>query len=310
MGTLMGDLKKRGRQMSDELLNLLARPELTALSSQQEPFIKQLFKILTVEEETQPLGDGTGKNDWIRASAIGYLCSREENIVSRQRLTRTRKRHAGVSMAMAIGSGYHRWLQDAAAELLVGVWKCLNRPSGERTCGWRTDRDGQLRVPRPTECPQCSRKFGSWGYVEKVYSDKKYRVRGHPDGFRRLNDNPEDDEVLEFKTKFAYGWKNMDEPDLGWQLQLQAYMWLTGLKHGRIIVANKDGSGESPTNWLKEYTYARDEFEIEQFKDAVEKVWEGNRTRSTSKRICQSRDADRANDCPIADLCFSIPDAA
>ena len=215
---------------------------------------------------------------------------------ARFRIKEKEETKAGMGMSYALGTQLHTWIQKTAASLLVGVWKC-------RRCGLRTDADGSLRVPMPKQCPRClNSKFK---YFERKYYDADYLIGGHPDGFRRVVDgDPSEDEVLEFKGLAEYPWKSMEQPWQSWIEQIQTYMWLCKLKRGRVIVFNKNGSGNTPKNWIKEFSIGEDEHELRIIKRRIEVTRTGLRLNVLPRRICTTDKCERAEDCYTKGQCF------
>jgi hypothetical protein len=293
--------------MSD-LLDLLNPSSVIMTDDAGETFGKRLFKSLKMEKKVEPI---TAKG-WLRGSAIGDMCAREEVLVHRLQKTRIREESGGGAMVYGIGSNFHSWVQKNAHPFLVGTWKCMNRirmpdwPKGAyRFCGYRTDSDEHPRVPLPkTACPRCLGE-DKWKYIERMYVNREYRVRGHPDGFRRITDDPDDDEILEFKTQAEWGWKTKVEPFAAYMKQVQVYLWLTGLKRARIVLVNKNGGGDSPNGWFKEHVYGRDENEIEMIKRNARNVWNGISENKLPERVCSTRSCKRAENCQLMNHCFA-----
>lgn len=288
-----------------DLLDLIEQPTNILSEESHETFGARLFKSLKKETRVYP----RKKDSWTRGSGMGHLCPREEVLAYRKQKIRIRESSGAGLMIMSIGTRFHSWMQEHAAHMLVGSWRCKRKIAARsegsyRVCGYRTDMDGHPRVPLPTfACPRCGAR--KWKFYEKMYSDEFYKVRGHPDGFSRLSDDPDDDEVLELKTQFEYGWKSSKEPYKAYMEQVQTYMWLTGLKRARIIMANKNGTGESPTGWFKEFVYGRDEQMIDMLKKKALEVKDGLRNNALPERICISKTCKRATDCDLVGHCFA-----
>ena len=127
------------------------------------------------------------------------------------------------------GKGVHWTLQNHVLPrlgCLVGMWNC-------KRCGVLYGGPSDWRV-RPDSCICCqeakqNEDDTSFEYVEQQFRDETYRVTGHPDGFLVLPSMPGHG-VLEGKSASDRKFQDVqDVPDFGHVIQLQAYLWLTGL---------------------------------------------------------------------------------
>lgn len=286
----------------NDLLDLLAPTSVVTVPYSETTFGEDLFKVLDGDNEiVKPMNH----RSWIRGSAAAELCPREEIFAARHNQNRPREIGAAGHMYMGLGADWHKWVQKIAAKILVGTWMCKARPHRlAKACGYRTDVDRHPRIPFPDfSCPVCGAK--KWVYVERTYRNKKLRLRGHPDGFRRITSDPNDDEILEFKTQQQWSWMSREEPWAHYMRQVQVYMLLTGLRRARIVLMNKAGSGEKPKGWFKEFTYGRDEHEIANIEKSIIELRAGLKNNSLTNRICVSRKCDRAKECPMVKRCFA-----
>jgi len=180
--------------------------------------------------------------------------------------------------------------------LLVGKWRC-------EKCKKYFPSKGMERIPMPDGCPSCGNE--GLRYVEREYKDPRTRLRGHADGFLRINPNdPDEDEHLEFKTRGPWIWRYRQEPYIEDIEQAQAYLYLTGLKRTRIVWVNKGGTGEDPKGWFKEWTYTRDDAIIEKLVRRCTSVFEGLKTGELPPKICVASDCEKAKACPLVQTCF------
>ena len=290
----------------DDLLGFLEVHNIASpRKAAKEDFGVALLGVIGSVKKVPPLTP----RSYLRGSSMGDLCAREEILAARFGKVRLRTIDPGTAMVMGIGRNFHTWVQHVGHRLLVGSWECKSkvRISGYAyalPCNYRTDSDGHPRIPKPEgPCPKCG-GVGRWKYVEHLYKDKELLVRGHPDGFRRITDDPEDDEILEFKTAAEWPWKRQDEPYQVYQAQVQVYLWLTGLKRARIILVNKNGGGDKGKGWFKEFEYGRDEQEIARLKQRAIDIHAGIKTNKLVSRICVDDRCKRAKDCEMAYHCF------
>ena len=112
--------------------------------------------------------------------------------------------------------------------------------------------------------------------------------------------------ILEGKSINPKGaWEVRSCPKLDHVVQAQCYMWLTGLQWAKLVYWDKAGMGLSA---LIEHTVERDEETIDTVKSILKEIWSGVRFEAERlpARICERRDAPRAESCAIADKCFMV----
>ena len=140
-------------------------------------------------------------------------------------------------------------------------------------------------------------------YVETWHADEEHKMAGLCDGFLV---NPDDGSVgvLEIKTKNAYQFEFLEEPDDDYILQVQWYMAITGLEWAYLLYW-KTG-GDRITRDLKGFYIPRDNTYIEQLRTWCARL----RTHLENKhvpshRVCDSPESYIAKYCPVRDLCFN-----
>ncbi len=262
--------------------------------------------------------DPKDPSTYMRASSVGFVCSRYEALRIAHKATILDSEKVSDRFAMSVGTAYHRMMQDdvmpaVLSERMVGWWRGLNANTIEYAS------DGlPMLVPRPDDGKH-------WVYEEVFAFDSRYGIGGHPDAIvdwrgSGLPDVPDDFEVEEIKTRGGptdrmAEWRFDDvDPDKGGAplpfhvLQIQTYMWLLNLKHGRLIYV-KPGSNQS-ANAIVEWRIPRDEAVIDKIKANLEAFWADMdivRTTGfvTPHGLCNDFSDNRARECPMRFECFN-----
>lgn len=242
-------------------------------------------------------------DSWIRASSLATLCDRAEVLAGIHKVERVEHLEYYQQLTFDMGKGVHWTLQNNVLpqlDVLVGEWRC-------RVCGRVYGGPDQL-IHRPKRCtygncvapPEQQADESSFEYVEQFYQDHEYRVQGHPDGFLEMPE-VEGLGVLEAKSASDFAFKKIkDVPDFGHVIQVQTYLWLTGLKWGIILYWNK-GAWKDP---VVQHFIERDDDAIESIKQLVLRIRAGLKTGELPARTCSSIDCKRAEVCDLAKLCF------
>jgi hypothetical protein len=270
--------------------------------------VKELLKArYKTTEVVQPMtADG-----WIRVSSLATLCPREEAICALKSIVRTKEFNGDSAMTFAHGKALHHQLQNdllPSIGCLLGVWKCTD-------CGTVYGSKTAM-IRRPETCEKCDsaqqdepqggpweKKTHEFKYIEQWFGDEYLRLGGHPDGFVVLPGMPGDG-VFEGKSISSRGAANIKSvPDMGHVVQVQAYMFLTGRKWGKIVYWDKGAYGLQAVH---EHLVERDEDTIEQIKKVVISIRQSLTTGKLPRRICSSVDCKRAEECGSAKLCFEL----
>jgi len=158
-----------------------------------------------------------------------------------------------------VGTAFHtqfqeEFLQNLPKDVFQGWWR--NRADGQVTKGEKML--GSLTLQNKW-CPRP--KGGDYEYVELEFYSKAYRLSGHCDGVLMWPDT--EPEIFELKTIGAHRWHYVDpvcggNPDVGHVAQVQAYMWLSGVRKARIMYVKKDLSAK-PRKVLCEHLVEYDE---------------------------------------------------
>lgn len=260
--------------------------------------LKRLLKAKFREDRAVPWLD---EKSYLRVSALSEMCAREEVICASKLVRRSRAVEVDLNLIFAHGTALHWGLQNRvlpATGVLYGVWRCAD-------CAKQYGRlDGlvqvsQTLVRQPDVCACGSSDFH---YREQHFVDEEYRIGGHPDGFLSLPALPGIG-ILECKSISSRRvWEVKNTPDMGHAIQTQAYMWLTGLKWGKILYWEKGGMGLSA---LTEHTVERDEETINRIKGTIRSIWDGIAGGILPKRICVAATCERARACAVGPACFA-----
>jgi hypothetical protein len=192
-------------------------------------------------------------------------------------------------------------LQDEllpAAGVLRGNWVCTE--CGYLVQGPDTGVVADRAVERPLTCTRCN--TAEFRYVELFLVNEEYRVCGHCDGILVLPQQSEPG-ILECKSIGPRGAVAVQRaPQYGHVFQTQAYMWLTGLRWGRILYWQKAEFGMKA---LLEHHVDYDESMVQEIQAKIRSVWDTITTGALPERICSYADCDRANECSVKGPCFA-----
>lgn len=262
------------------------------------PSLKLTFKSLLPSSTTvRPLTSA----GYVRASALAGLCPREEVLAARHSVVRTNSVSSDLAVIFAHGHGLHWAFQNILLPMvgiLRGKWVCtscaltVGEPVGDQ-------RVVDAAVPRPSMCSRCMNE--DFLFQEYNLVDHEYRITGHSDGFLAM-EGMDGLGVFEGKSINPRGaWEVADCPKMDHVIQIQLYMWLTGLNWGKLVYWDKAGVGMSS---FIEHTIMRDDDVIQGIKDVLQAMWAGIDGDGTPERICTSADCPRASSCALAVQCF------
>ena len=181
------------------------------------------------------------RSTYMRVSALGYLCPRLESIKIAEKFAITGSLDPESAYTFMLGHHHHSMMQDSLVPTILqdrmrGWWKF-----GKATASsWAS-------VGMPDLLPKPDKR--RWKYEELYAFDDNFFVHGHPDMVldwtgSGVPGTPDACEVQEYKTKDPTIWAAIDPdqggyPDPVHVIQTQAYMWLLGLDHGRIVYIKK-----------------------------------------------------------------------
>jgi uncharacterized membrane protein len=108
--------------------------------------------------------------------------------------------------------------------------------------------------------------------------------------------------IFEAKSISPRGaWEVRGTPKLDHVVQVQCYLWMTGLKWGKILYWDKGSFGLSA---LVEHTVERDEGTIRSIQEMIRSVHKGLSGGAIPDRVCSNRTCSRATTCPVVNICF------
>jgi len=119
--------------------------------------------------------------------------------------------------------------------IIYGKWKCL-------ICGHVAGEDEDIGILKPEYCPGCQKENSNENpilkYEEITLSSKEYNFRGSCDGIIVVNN---DKHVLEIKSINENNFSNyLIKPKTEHYIQINIYMWLSGVPRGIIYYENKN----------------------------------------------------------------------
>lgn len=240
-------------------------------------------------------------------SKLATICPREEVLASLLRITRIDKVSADLRMIFGHGTGLHDILQNEilpAAKILYGQWRC-------EACAKLF---GEFDLLKPTQlsglilCPdKCTCGHEEFRYVEARIKSPEWHISGRCDGFLRLP-GFHGLGVLEGKSisnKQIASVRNVPKADH--LIQCHLYMWLTGLKWGKILYWDKGTHGLKA---LVEHTIEPDAELIENLKSILLSIRTGHQTGQLPPRICANNTCERALACAVRKQCFDLSENA
>lgn len=260
--------------------------------------LKALIKEkLYIEEEVPPLGKGS----YVRSSSFPTICPREETICSIRNIVRKSEVKPDLMLIFQHGHGLHDRLQNhilPTIGVLRGIWECkaCRHFHGGVVDEWTSPEN--WAVPMPERCEQCGENDG-FEFHEEDLVDHEHRITGHCDGFLEIP-GLEGLGILEAKS-IGTSWEIQNVPKLDHVIQIQLYLWMTGLKWGFILYWVKNEAG---LNGLVEHYIERDEDTIAQIKKELKAIWNGVDSGVLPDRICTSADCPRAKECAVSSICF------
>jgi CRISPR/Cas system-associated exonuclease Cas4 (RecB family) len=164
------------------------------------------------------------------------------------------------------GHAHHHRMQKHFAQMgiLRGYWKC-------NICGKVYGKENKIGIFCPEDCDCKSNLDSSFNlnrkgldlfeYEEILLKDDEHNFKGHCDGIIELVKNePDERYVVDFKTVKAEKFAILKDPDPVYIVQINIYMWLSGVKKSIIFYEEKN------THELKEFHLRYDAERIEDIK--------------------------------------------
>lgn len=254
--------------------------------------------------------EGAQDDFWFRASDLHNLCPRMCALMRRDHLVFEEEYDAETLYDFAVGTAYHRAFQDELLHALGDVFQGAWEPSDGQ---WPTD--SLVVATRPTEWVERGwyarpATGGPYLFREPKGRIPEVRLVGKWDGVLAWPDAPH--EVLELKTirEDLFGRVSAvggGQPLAKHLLQVQAYMWMSGLSMARIVYVCK--GGKSLRMSIAEHVVPRDEAMIATLRqDLQESLAQvvGTVGGPLPLKIlgCRIKSDTRARRCPARDACF------
>lgn len=240
-----------------------------------------------------------GPSSWWRASGLPYVCPREEVLAGLTGTVRYDEVTPDEQMTYGVGSGWHFVMQNeflGPHGILFGKWDCwgCHKIYGE----------DMRPARRPKVCERCG--GDRFLYEEIFLKNDEYKISGHPDGIIELDRRKR---VLELKSINENGFKNRVDmaPDPNHVIQINLYLWLTGLRDGLIVYQNKNGYG---LRGLRAYEVDYDQDLVSSMLSTISTVRHCLRTGNLPPRLiaCDRPGAARVKECPLGKRCFGCKD--
>ena len=252
------------------------------------------------------------KGDYQRSSNLSRVCPREIQLQKRLNVSAEAIVDAKLSWIFNTGHAIHHQFQEVYLQTLGDVFQ-----------GWWGSNDGEdLQVGEELNDSLKNKwiakpKDGKdYHYVELEFCNEEYRLTGHCDGV--LVWGEDDVEIFELKTISSRGFKTVDPNEMGSPkpehvLQVNAYMWLTGLERARIVYVNKDMNTMLPKA-ICEHVIDRDESVISEIKELLKKCINASDSEPSRNEAlyekhsdCKTKSSYRAKDCAFRTECFKCP---
>lgn len=276
--------------------------------------------------------------DAFRGSSLRDICPRQEVLCNIHQVFRQDEIEPDLAYIFAVGNGIHEAIQQSLLkDIIVGAWRCRGCgavygsmeeliPMPERCVGRLYDH----RTEELTQCP-------NHNFSEDVITDWhlpgfKYKeidlhhedplVYSHPDGVLWRGkglppqgltfDNPLL-ELLEIKSAswvamlYGYGHGKIAKAPVPYHVdQAMLYMWILGIKRGRLLYVRKEGRGIRSS--FIEHTIDLDDDHVrDNILTIPQTIDEGIESRDPTRaqRICNNKSCARARACPVRKECWS-----
>ena len=199
-------------------------------------------------------GRSIGPDDWIPISFLPKMCPRALVIAHVLGIKVIDVANPDLKLAGDLGSAMHAVIQEAwggPSGLIWGGWRCTKCASlhgCDHNTGLVTVKSS---IPMPTRC-QCggdpTERRRPFTFVEPGVVSERLKVRGKIDGLLKLPSC--EGEVFDIKTTGALDrpWRDpvtkafvtlMDKPKDDHVVQVQWYMWLSGIRNGRLLYLDR-----------------------------------------------------------------------
>lgn len=257
------------------------------------------------------VGDVSQADVWFASSDIQNLCPRLYAMAMRGHVVMRDEVDAETFFTFATGTAFHNAFQD---ELLPAALPGIFQGS------WKREIDGKLEyADGATRGPYTERGWGPkpegeyWTFRESKGRIPEVRLVGKWDGVLAWPDAPH--EVFELKSIRDDLFSHVN-PGVGGRpmaahvLQVQAYMWMSGLTRARIVYVRKGGGTLRES--LAEHVVVRDEVAIAGLREMLLECLAAVRAAQAGDAIpakpltCRIKSDPRARKCACKDVCFAL----
>jgi hypothetical protein len=259
----------------------------------------------------RPYVDVSKEDVWFSVSDVQNLCPRLYAMAVCGHAAMREEVDAETLFTFANGTALHNSFQN---ELLPAAIPEVFQGS------WKREIEGRLEiVDGATKGPFTERGWGPkpegdyWTFWESKGRIPEAKLVGKWDGVLAWPDAPH--EVLEVKSIRGDLFSNVN-PGVGGRpiaahlLQVQAYMWMSGLNFARIVYVTKGGTTLRES--IAEHIVARDENVIAGLRTTLLECLEAMRVAKADRVIpakpltCRIKSDPRARKCACKDVCFAL----
>jgi hypothetical protein len=227
--------------------------------------VKRLVKYLDDYE------DDYGNDSSFHVSGLHGMCPRLEiykRIIPEELLPSERLDNV-TRARFDVGNALHYWYQNkylGPMGVLRGKWLC-------QRCG--EEREGFM-----PKGGSCSSRGCHWVFQESSVFSKEWNIVGKCDGIVVVDDK---EYLLDLKTCKPSLFASLSKPWPSAIMQVQIYLWLTGLRKGLLLYIDKSVDGTVP---VKEFMVEYSDKAVEDAKGKITSFRFGMETRSLPDCMC------------------------
>jgi len=174
------------------------------------------------------------------------------------------------------GHAFHHRMQKSFAEMniIYGYWKCT-------MCGNIMGKEEPLGIKIPKKCSKCNIEPEDPSFLFEyneiiLRSEDEYNFKGNCDGV--VEDENNEKYIVDFKTINNNQYGFLSRPNYKYTIQVNIYMWLSGIKKAIIYYENKDSHDQ------REFLIPYNEVVINEIKDKSVKLKKLLENKSIPKR--------------------------
>lgn len=241
---------------------------------------------LTSERIVDPPKD----TDVYRVSGLAKFCPREEALRNKFNIPKKESIDSRLQRVFDIGTAFHSLVQNNWLKqwgILWGNWKCPSCRKEFTSCSIKS------------VCPSCG--SNEIQYVELDLKNDEHGITGHCDGILVFNDKKY---LLELKTcsskQFELITRMRNKPLDAHVVQVQMYMYLTGVRSAIVLYFEKDESQ------VHQFEIHYDNSVVNTVLGYVAQARSGIKTGILPMReLCKEASCARAKACSVRKYCFN-----